>query len=351
MTQYQSSYFSKKIVLLNVVATILIVILHAETPIRWGRELNMEQFPFIWSVFIVTQVAVPLFFFLSGLLFYKDCEWRDLPRKLYKRIFSLVVPFLIWNLFFVTVFWAISKFPIIADKMNAPAELHTAKDWILAIWHTKYTPLWFIKYLIIFNLMSPVILLVIKNKHIGVIIVLGLLAASTILNWDSYCNILYWMPVYLSGALLGRHIYSRGSHQESSLFTECCSRSKIVMTICLAAILIVAYFVTLFNESFIRYYRFIAPIVIWLLTDCILRRDFKDTFVVRDWMRYSFFIYATHHFLLNAEQALIRALCPGTTAVINIAFIVTPVITFILIVCVAKWLSRYKFYKYLTGGR
>lgn len=347
----RASFFSKKVTLFNVLATFLIVVLHAETPLRFGRELSLGSTPFVYVIFMVTQVAVPLFFFLSGLLFYKDCEWKNLPNKLYRRIFSLVIPFLIWNLFFVAVFWAISKVPFIADKMNRPADLNTVKDWLLAIWHTKFTPLWFIKYLIIFNLMSPAILLVIRNKYVGATFAIGLLAASAFLDWDSYCDILYWMPVYLSGAILGRHLYSEKRNQDFPIFEDIGSAAHRALAVSLFVILMANYFIALFNPDFIRFFRFIAPIAIWLFADCILKADFKDKFVVKDWMGYSFFIYATHHFMLNAEQALVRAYLPNTMAVVNLTFIITPVVTFVLIVLIARWLSRYKFYKYLTGGR
>lgn len=351
MQKDRSSFFSKKIVLLNLISTILIVILHAETPLRFGIGLNLEECPLIYVIFMITQTAVPLFFFLSGLLFYKDCEWKDLPHKLYRRIFSLVIPFLIWNLFFVTVFWAISKFPFIAEKMNRPAELNTIKDWLLAIWHTKYTPLWFIKYIIIFNLMSPAILLAIKNKYVGAAVVIAILIISDIQSWNSYKAILYWMPVYLSGAILGRHLYSNGKNQEHSIFADYSNNTRLAFLVALSVVLVATYFVALFKPDFILYFRFITPLAIWFFTDCVLSADFKDKFVVKEWMGYSFFIYATHHFLLNVEQTLVRAYLPNTMTVINLTFVITPVITFILIVLVAKWLSRYKFYKYLTGGR
>lgn len=347
----RSSFFSKKIVLLNLISTILIVVLHAETPLRFGIGLGLKECPLIYVIFIITQIAVPLFFFLSGLLFYKDCEWNNLPKKLYRRIFSLVIPFLIWNLFFVALFWAISKVPFIADKMNRPAELNTVKDWLLAIWHTKYTPLWFIKYIIIFNLISPAILLIIKNKYVGVLFAVGLLATSAVLDWNSYKDILYWMPVYLSGAICGHHLYSNGNNQHMPLFENSAKNVKRILLVSLSAVLIAVYFITLFNPDFILYFRFISPIAIWLFTDCVLSVEFKDKFDVKDWMGYSFFIYATHHFILNVEQALVRAYLPNTMTVINLTFIITPIITFILIVLIARRLSRYKFYKYLTGGR
>ena len=75
----RNSYFSKKITFLNVFLTFIIVVLHAKTPERWGLPLDMT-FPFIYVVNVFTQIGVPMFFFISGLLFYKNCcIFRRIP--------------------------------------------------------------------------------------------------------------------------------------------------------------------------------------------------------------------------------------------------------------------------------
>lgn len=351
MTPSRSTYFSKKVALLNVIATLMIVVHHAETPLRWGQSLDWQSYPFIWAVYALVQVAVPLFFFLSALLFYRNCEWKDIPKKLYRRIFSLLIPFLIWNAFFVFVYWALGKFPFTADRMNMPASLDTPIQWIDAVWNTRFTPLWFIKDLIYFCLLSPAILLIIKNKWVGIAVAVGVLAASVLLHWNGMSSLLYWLPVYLTGALVGKYLHFPSKDENIRLFAEWSQSKRTLLAALLSLLLIALYVWAVADESSWTYSRFVGPIAIWLLADIVLPIDFKDTFRVRDWMGFTFFIYATHYFLLNVEQTLVRSFLPDTPLVLNLTFIVTPIVTLFIIIWTARFLSRFTFYKCLTGGR
>ena len=351
MNPGKNSYFSKKVVFLNVVATILIVLLHSETPVRWGQELGLQTYPFIWAVYTLAQVAVPLFFFISALLFYRNCEWKDIPTKLYRRIFSLVIPFLIWNVFFVAVYWALQRIPFTASRMVIAAPLDTPLQWIAAVWHTQFTPLWFVKFLIFFCLMSPAIMLIIKNKWVGVVVSVSLFVLSVTNKWDGMSQLLYWLPVYLAGALVGRYLYGHDKDENERLLSAWTDSAKRVATTILSVLLLTIYVWGVLDENSWTFGRFFCPIAIWFLTDLLLPADFKDTFKVRDWMGYTFFIYATHHFLLNVEQTLVRSFLPSTPFVLNLTFIVTPIVTLLIIICTARLLSRFKFYKVLTGGR
>ena len=45
----------------------------------------------------ITRFAVPMFFMLSGLSFFKGYSNDKYPKKIKSRIFSLVIPYLLWN--------------------------------------------------------------------------------------------------------------------------------------------------------------------------------------------------------------------------------------------------------------
>lgn len=351
MESSRSTYFSKKVVFLNVVATILIVLLHSETPVRWGMPLDGEHFPFIWAVYVLTQIAVPLFFFISALLFYRDCEWKDIPKKLYRRIFSLLIPFVIWNLFFVIVYWALGKIPFTADKMAQGVALDTPLQWIDAVWNTRFTPLWFVKYLIYFCLLSPVVLLLIKNRWVGIAAAIAFAAASVILKWEGMTDLAYWAPVYIAGALTGRYLYNGEKDENVRLFSCSGKTTRIWLTVAFMAVIVSAYAFALLSEDNWIALRYLCPVAVWMVFDLLVPDDFRERFTVKKWMGYTFFIYATHHFLLNVEQTLVRAYLPGTPAVLNLTFVITPIITLFIIILTAAFLSRFKFYKLLTGGR
>ena len=98
-------------------------------------------------------------------------------------------------------------------------------------------------------------------------------------------------------------------------------------------------------------FKIVGPIVVWFAADLIVPESLGVKWKIKPWMGYTFFIYATHQFLLNVEQALVRSFLPGTPLVLNLTFVITPVITILAIVLVASFFSKTKVYKVLTGGR
>ena len=342
----KSSFFSRKIVFLNAFATILIVLIHSETPLRFGQELTFESFPFIFCVLQLAAVAVPLFYFISALLFYRNCEWKDLPHKLYRRIFTLLIPYLLWNLFFVLLYFTIRNIPFLGSRMNMVHSLETGKDWLLAIWHCRFTPLWFIKYLIFFNLLSPAIMLLIKNKWIGLCSVVGLVIAGYFLGWSSV-SLEYNAAIYVAGALTGKHLYAPG---KNDLTPVLCAKLRWAL-VPMAIVFVILYVSGMKSYGALFLFKFFAPIIIWFAVDLAIPVSLGSKWKVRPWMGYTFFIYATHQFLLNVEQALARSFLPGTPIVLNLTFIITPVVTILVLVLVAKYFSKTRLYSVLTGGR
>lgn len=342
----KSNYFSRKVVLLNVFATILIVLIHSETPLRFGQPLELSTYPFIYCVLHLATIAVPLFYFISAILFYRNCDWANLPKKLYKRIFSLLIPYLLWNLLFVLIYFTIRKIPILAAKMNMIKSLDTAKDWLLAIWHCRFTPLWFIKYLIFFNLLSPIILLLIKNKWIGITAVIGFIVAGYFLEWSSI-SLQYNAAIYLGGAMIGKYLYTPGANDSGPIL----HKKHWYLLIPMYVLFVALYILSIKSYGALYLFKIAGPIIIWFSIDLIIPQYIGSTMKVKPWMGYTFFIYATHQFLLNVEQAVVRSYLPGTPIVLNITFLITPVITLLVIVFIAKYFSKTKVYYVMTGGR
>ena len=45
----------------------------------------------------ITQFAVPMFFMMSGITFFKDYSDKKYLAKIKARLFTLVIPYLLWN--------------------------------------------------------------------------------------------------------------------------------------------------------------------------------------------------------------------------------------------------------------
>lgn len=349
MSNKDSSYFSKKVTFLNVFLTFVIVVLHAKTPERWGIPLDMNN-PFIYMVHIFTQIGVPMFFFISGLLFYRNCRFDDIERKLKSRVHSLLVPYILWNTLFVGVFFILTHIPFIHNKMNMGDVLNEPLEIIHAILNARYTVLWFVKDLMIFCCLSAGIYLALKNKIIA-FSVLILLVINTLFGNYGYENIFTWFPMYFSGAIIGKFYLGLSGINEGISGIMKNRFHKISVSLLLIIIFVFLYILSVKNEDFLFYYRLFSPIILWFVTDLMLMDFLKQRFHVKRWMSYMFFIFCTHQFLLNVLQKIVVLNFLPTPLVLNVTFIITPVIVVLILIQVAKILSRYKFYIYLSGGR
>jgi putative membrane protein len=115
------------------------------------------------------NMSVPLFFFISGFLFFygmKKFSWLKFGHKLKKRIHSLLIPFFIWNVVFMLF--------VALVNMISPSLLTFKKSFVdmtfgeiaNCFWNLSQglIPLWFIRDLMIINLFAPIIYILLKNK-------------------------------------------------------------------------------------------------------------------------------------------------------------------------------------------
>jgi fucose 4-O-acetylase-like acetyltransferase len=125
----------------------------------------------------VCQIAVPVFFLISGYLFFVRLEeWTGTryKEKMKRRVRNLVVPFLLWGLIALAVELAVACY-----KGASPVQWLSDRGWILPLWNngrfhfngarnilgwTMYNealpldyPLWFVRELIVLNLFAPAI--------------------------------------------------------------------------------------------------------------------------------------------------------------------------------------------------
>lgn len=126
------------------------------------------------------NIAVPLFFLISGFLFFKEGDFSlDLYKtKLKKRIKSLFIPYLIWNVIICLFYLGVQN---MAPSMNSGRNKlildYSLQDFLMMFWSMSYikeggmngpmdTPLWFIRDLMVMMLLSPLLYLLIKRLKI-----------------------------------------------------------------------------------------------------------------------------------------------------------------------------------------
>lgn len=333
----QKDYFNKKITIINLLATLLVVLLHSNPLLRFGIEISSEH-PFIYTCYILSQTAVPTFFFVSAYLFYSSKpDFSDLRTKLKRRMHSLLIPYLIWNTIWVFVYLAMTNIPFINEKINMGVPFHSLNDIIIAIIDSRFTPLWFIKVLMVYSVCSYAILPIIKRKWLFLIVFLASLFTAYNQNMKEYDSFLLWLPLYLLGGYIGYHKPQIKRPNQQIL----------VMLLFWVGLYIAAYVKPYLIFSFCL----LTPLAIWFGYDLIVSPLLSEKIVTKKWMHCTFFIYCTHYFFINVLEKLSVLTFEPTVLVLNATFIITPIIVVASLCVVANFLSKYPIYQITTGNR
>ena len=169
------SVFSRWIDLIKIILTVGIVCRHAAL-VDIGSDFPSFYF-FTKCLMGITEICVPLFYVLSGYLFFLNCP--DSPDigyfagKLKKRLFSLVIPYLIANVIAYGCYWFAEQYVpslvsgFFGDRLHDP---------VFVFWSGPVNlSLWFIRELILCCLLSPLVWLLVRYTRFFGVLALGLL--------------------------------------------------------------------------------------------------------------------------------------------------------------------------------
>lgn len=209
------AFFWKKKEFLSFVLSILVFFIHISSFSQYNNSnsiigiINGKASYFFRES--ITRFAVPMFFMLSGIAFYKGYENKKYFQKLKSRLFSLVIPYLLWNTIW-TVFDIVCSYTFIANYFigRKPFDLTLLNILKGIFFYGTHEPFWFVFDLIVFAIAAPLIFAVIRNKYIGIatVIALSVLASFNIglpsVIFFSKTAIIF----YLIGAIIGKHFFN-----------------------------------------------------------------------------------------------------------------------------------------------
>lgn len=173
---------------------VAVIFIHNYSSSEYMTTSDWSGFPisyWIQNLFsnILCRTAVPIFFFISGFLFFfkiSDFNLKAYGNKLNKRFKTLLIPYLFWNLFFVLTTILLSYIPFfdsffkIDDIDINPFNLFIGRynqesDFAYPVAYQ----FWFIRDLIVCVLISPVLFWLISRLKMIWLLLLG---AAWILN-------------------------------------------------------------------------------------------------------------------------------------------------------------------------
>lgn len=336
-----NEYLSKKIKVLSFVAIIMIVFLH--TNLFVVTDGIMASFSgFMTSQ--ITRVAVPLFFAISGYLFFRNCQSFNmffLKTKVKKRVKSLMIPYLVWSsLGFLIVCFLQLVMPGSFSSYGSLSGYSLRQLAVALFWSPVGTyQLWFIRDLFICFLLSPLLYVALRYlREVFLLIFLFLFLKG------------YQRGISIESVFfVSLGAYCALFHQPAILYK---SKSKLLvfilgitwMALCLSAAISREYSVHCLGVLAGLFF-------VWTLYD-ILYPVYDGGDKLEACLPYSFFIYVAHEPLLTLVKGMLLKFSISQLWLLGVYFL-APFITISICIVAGKLLNFYfpNGYSFLNGGR
>lgn len=339
----------KKIVVLNFIGIIQVMLLHS-TGSKYFEVTDTLNAIILRVVQKYNFSGVMMFFLISGFLFFANIDItkvtiQTFTEKWKKRIKSIVIPYFAWSILWMLIVAIMSQIPFLTSKMESFQTFEMTFDSVMqGIFLSKYCgALWYLRYLCVFFLLSPVFFQIIKNKKRGYLWIIVLFLVSFLkiqyLFESNNCGFLF----YNIGAFLGIH---------GKRIIEIRNDKRNCVVAFGILVLIFAFGPILCQNHYIRVITsFIKIVSIWVILDLI------EEYKIYGFMKITFFIYAFHGVAQQCVNKVCQLVMPNTGSLSGICAILNTIIgvagTYCLGTMIAWLLKKYfpKLFCIFSGGR
>ena len=347
-------YLSDKIKLLSLFSIILVLYIHSGFH-NYSTEILGMKFNNMLQEIISEKIgrcAVPLFYMISGFLFFQNTDngIRTIYKKMGKRVYTLIIPYIIACLFFPLFFVVLDLIPGTEKFINGGNIFSFFKQSISVILSSLFykTPdgtsplafqLWFLRDLILIVAISPILYVLRKcfNKYI---LVLLFFCLNLPVNISSYfpTTALFWF-------MLGDAIIN--------------DMSKLKSKFILATFLIISFLEMYYEVKLPKY--ILIPITLlgiigaWSIYDSIVSYKFilKNNKYLCLACNATFFIYLFHEPTLNIVRKLLVVVFGQSSFGFAASYLLSPWIFAFIAIIIVSFMRNYipRVYSILVGGR
>ncbi len=349
-------YLSQKIKRVSFLLMVMVVFLHSyNIDIKQGGKVLSFEKDWNWLIqnFIsngLTRIAVPMFFVVSGYLFFLDqkFELHEIWTKIKKRFSTLVLPYLIWTLLGLLLYFTLQSIPQSQSFFtNKLIKEYTFLEWLNAIFNEPIPyQLWFLKDLIVMVFLSPMLYFAVKKgRAIFLLAVFGF----WLFNQDT---------VFLtSEALL---FFSLG------IYLNIAPKKAIEVSSKTTLLIVLSWMGLLFAKTTLGFYGapeiyqvfclkaaiIVGLLAFWLWYDWFAKSKIKAP-NFDQWAGLSFFLYAFHEPFFTIIKKGFFSMLPKTPTSYFLVYTIAP----LLIICIALIIGKIlrdrlkPFYLLLTGNR
>lgn len=343
-----SKYNSQKISILSFVAIYFVLVIHANYESSILKPLS-SALQYFTGAAGMSVAAVPLFYFISGVLFYKGVNTiGDCLPQMRKRVKSLLVPYIIWNIIFVSWYVVLKYIPGVSVFVNSDVlsniDFHKPWDTLAYLFlEPAGFQLWFLRDLILYVALSPIIYVSIKKMpwltYFTLLLVFGCIGR---------CGITY----FVLGGILAIH-YDFELLKRLLTKPLVCVCTVMYLMVCLLASDIISLPISIFNPYYQQVISVVGIMAIWGGYDMLVGEGYVISNRVKKFISYTFFIYLFHEptFNIIKKMGLIIFGCSDLSLIL--LYLINPIIMIVVAVCAGMICQHFvpKLYSIATGGR
>lgn len=338
-----TKYLSDKLTIIYTILIIMVVYIHSS----YEEAKNYELASFLQSFTGagICRIANCLFFSISGYLFARNISSiKDVFLKIKKRLRTLLVPYLLWNIIFVLWFVVLDVIPGVSQYVNSRGTLQRIlhQPILQTLYDLWVSPaafqLWFLRDLIVMMLFTPILWYWSKKHWISALI------AATISTCFYGWLIYFWIGIIAATNRIDIEDY----YKRTWLIISC---SLIYVGY--------AFYVGIYGllPSYIDFAINLCGLyAVWVVYDLLTNKDKGELTKVipYKWIcGYSFFIYLFHEPTFSVIKKLGLAIFGVNELSIITLYYINPWIMVAVAVLVARIMQHMipSVYKILTGGR
>ncbi|MES2664370.1 MAG: acyltransferase [Pseudomonadota bacterium] len=355
-----NQYLSTKLKVLSLMLTVLVVYLHSyNVMIKFDNEiieLN-KGYSFFIQEFLsrgIAKIAVPLFFAISGYLFFLNTQGtlNEFIVKIKKRVKTVFIPYLVWSLWGILIYFILQALPFSKQFFTKQIITDHSFQELFHIFVFDPIPyqLWFLRDLMILSLLSPLIYYVLKYLKILALLIMGII-------WFWKIDLLLISNESLLFFCVGGYL----SLEKNSVLHDDYSKKAYQYLISWLTVIFAKTYITMVAPQnnitllvLLKLSIILGIITIWLMYDKFYRNTQRSiSNVVLFSASFTFFIYAFHEPILTIfKKGFFFFIGQGELASL-IIFIITPLLTITLGIFLGFYMKKLwpSFYGVMTGQR
>lgn len=346
-------------------ACLCVVYIHSTNIFTYVGESKFAGLHLILSpLLVLANCGVPIFFIVSGYLSQNTLEKYGYKSMMLKKVRTLLIPYIIWNIFYMVIEYA-------GNLVLPGAFADLTKESVIGLLVTlfgipfikppMYDPLWFIRSLFLIFLISPIINYIVRKVHwmISIVISILLMFFNIPIFYNNGFFVNRSVPFFIIGLLVAMnrekiHIFIVKIHK---------SVAGVIIVLTLMLTYLDGYIYNLMKQSTNNDLAFVYHILN-MITICsmlcaiyiLINLKKEDSKIIRLLIyvsEYSFMIYVLHGKIVTILQILSVKLITQNMFLMFFEILIFPVIAVSINIAIAYVCKRYlpKTYSIITGGR